>query len=187
MRRIINSTYVTLDGVIQNPQDWPRLGSFDDTGYGVQLQLVDQCDAVLMGRLTYESFAPVWTSLPSSPLVDRMNAVSKYVVSSRLTGPAWTNTTVIASDPLGAIRELKDQPGADIVQYGFGPLARDLVAEGLLDELRLWVHPFMLGTGSPEDLLHHAGAQGSFTLVDVQTLDNGTFILRFDAVTGAGD
>jgi dihydrofolate reductase len=183
MRSIINSTYITLDGVVRDPQDWPSLGGFSDDGGQVQAALLEQCDAVLMGRHTYDGFAPVW-STRSDPFSDRMNALPKYVVSTTLTDPTWNNTTVIGSDPVGAVRELKQQPGADIVQYGFGVVSHALMAAGLIDELRLWVHPFVVGTGTTEGLLHRAGSSGRFELVDVHRLDSGIVILGYRKATG---
>ena len=179
MRRIVNSTYVTLDGVIQNPQDWPSLGSFSDDGNRVQAELLERCDAVLMGRHTYDGFAPVWSARSGDPLSDRMNTLRKYVVSTTLTAPEWHNTTVIDHDPIEAIRGLTRQPGADIVQYGFGPLSHALMTAGLLDELRLWVHPFFLGTGTAGDLLHRAGSFGRFEFADSTRLDSGVVILTY--------
>jgi len=181
MRKIINSTYITLDGVIQNPQDWPSLGGFDDAGRVVQTELLERCDAVLMGRHTYDLFAPVWSASSGDALSDRMNALPKYVVSSTLTNPRWNNTIVIDDDPIGALTALKQEPGADIVQYGFGPLSRALMAEGLLDELRLWVHPFILGTGTPDDLIYRTGTSGAFTLAGSEALPNGIVILTLAA------
>jgi dihydrofolate reductase len=183
VRKIINSTYITLDGVIQNPQDWPSMGGFGDAGNKVQFELLQRCDAVLMGRHTYDIFAPVWSAMSGNPLADRMNALPKHVVSTTLTDPQWHNTTVIDRDPIGAIRSLKEESGADIVQYGFGPLSRALLAEGLLDELVLWVHPFLLGTGSADDLLYRPGSSGSFTLTDSTTLPSGIVILTLAAKT----
>ncbi|SDK36609.1 dihydrofolate reductase family protein [Nonomuraea jiangxiensis] len=177
MRKIVNSTYVTLDGVIQNPQDWPSLGGFSDAGGRIQLELLERCDAVLLGRHTYEGFAPVWSARSGDPLSDRMNALPKYVVSATLTDPKWNNTTVIGRDPLDAIRDLKQRPGADIVQYGFGRLAHELMTAGLLDELRLWVHPFFVGTGG--DLLHRAGSGAVLELADSTSLDSGIVILTY--------
>lgn len=136
-----------------------------------------------MGRHTNDPFAPVWSAMPANPLSDRMNGLPKYVVSSTLSDPDWNNTTVIDRDPIGAIRSLKEQPGADIVQYGFGPLSRALLAEGLLDELRLWVHPFLLGTGTPDDLLYQPGSWGFFTLTDSTTSPSGIIILTLAAKT----
>ena len=124
MRKIINSTYVTLDGVIQDPQDWPALGSFSNDGNTIQTDLLLSCDAVLMGRHTYDSFVPVWAPRSGDPYTDHMNAITKYVVSTSLTEPEWANTTVIHHDPIETIRDLKQQPGANIVQYGSVPPAR---------------------------------------------------------------
>jgi dihydrofolate reductase len=179
VRKIINSTYITLDGVIRNPQDWPSLGSFSDQGNAIQTDLILGCDAVIMGRDTYESFAPAWMSLSGDPLSDRMNAIPKYVVSTTLSNPEWNNTTVISRDPIGTIRALKQQDGANIAQYGFGQLAHELMANGLLDELRLWVHPFFVGSGEPDGLLHRSGSTGMFEHGDTTTLANGIVILTY--------
>lgn len=180
-RRIVNSTYVTLDGVIQSPQNWPALGSFSDAGNDVQTSLLEQCGAVLMGRHTYDVFAPVWSARAGDPAADRMNELPKYVVSTTLTDPRWANTTVITDDPIGAVRDLKQRPGGDIVQYGFGSLAHALMAAGMLDELRLWVHPFFVGTGADGDLLHRAGSSGRFELAETTDLGNGVVILTYRA------
>ena len=184
MRQIINSTYVTLDGVIQDPQDWPSLGSFSDQGNQVQFELLEGCDAVLMGRHTYDGFAPVWSARSGDPFSDRMNSIPKYVVSTTLSEPQWQNTIVVDHDPIETIRDLKQQPGADIVQYGFGRLAHELMAEGMLDELRLWVHPFFTGTGTPDDLIYSAGSSGTFDLADTTSLDSGIVILTYRRPAG---
>lgn len=179
MRKIINSTYVTLDGVIQNPQNWPSLESTDDTGDQVQHDLLSACDALLLGRHTYEAFAPVWSARAGDPYSDRINSMAKHVVSTTLTEPAWTNTRVIAGDVVDEIGRLKDQPGQDIVQYGFGRLSYTLLEHGLLDELRLWVHPFFVGTGGPHDLLYQDTPPARFRLEDVKTLSSGIAILYY--------
>jgi dihydrofolate reductase len=110
-----------------------------------------------------------------------MNAIPKYVVSTTLTDPQWHNTTVIDHDPIDTIRDLKQRPGADIVQYGFGSLSHALMAAGLLDELRLWVHPFFVGTGTASDLLYRAGSSGAFDLAGSMSLDSGIAILTYRA------
>jgi dihydrofolate reductase len=179
VRTIVNSTYVTIDGVIQNPQDWPSLGSFSDEGNQIQTALLERCDAVLLGRHTYDGFAPIWSARSGDPLSDRMNAIPKYVVSATLTDPRWHNTTVIGHDPINTISHLKQRPGADIVQYGFGPLTHALMAAELLDELHLWVHPFFVGTGTTSDLLYRSGSSGTFDLADSTNLDNGVVILTY--------
>ena len=96
MRSIINSTYVTLDGVIQNPQNWPVSGGFSDDGGRIQFELLERCDALLMGRHTYDGFAPAWSSRSGDPFSDRMNALPKYVVSTTLTDPKWNNRFALA-------------------------------------------------------------------------------------------
>ncbi len=179
MRSVINSTYITLDGVISDPQDWPSLGSLSDDGGRLQGALLEQCDAVLMGRRTYDVFAPVWSALSGDPFSDRMNALPKYVVSTTLTDPTWNNTTVIDGDPVGAVRRLRDEPGGDVVQYGFGAVSHALLAAGLIDELRLWVHPFLLGT---DGLMHRPGSSGRFELVGATTLGSGVVVLDYRAV-----
>src|ERR1700760_375681 len=144
MSRLINSTYITLDGAVENPQNWPS-GRHQDDGRAqeIQTKLLLDSDAVLMGRRTYEGFAPVWSGRSGDPYSDRINAIEKYVVSTTLTDPEWNNTTVLASPE--PIAELKAGDGMDIVQYGFGPVTRFLLEHDLLDELRLWVHPFFVG------------------------------------------
>jgi dihydrofolate reductase len=179
VRKVINSTYITLDGVIENPQNWPSLGSVDDAGNQIQTDLLMSCDAVLMGRRTYDGFAPVWSGRSGDPFTDRINSMDKYVVSSSITEPEWTNTTVIDGDVVAEVKRLKEAPGQDIVQYGFGRVSRALLAAALLDELRLWVHPFFLGAASHQDLLFRAGPPASFELVDSSTLASGIVILTY--------
>ena len=178
MRKIMNSTFITLDGVIENPQDFP--GSVDDESGAIHKELLFGSDAVLMGRRTYEGFAAAWPTRSGDAYSDRINSMPKYVVSSTLRNPAWHNTTVIDGDPVPAIQRLKEQPGKDISQYGFGPLSRTLVEHGLLDELRLWVHPVLFGRGGPQDLLFRNGPTVEFDLVDSRVLKNGIAILSYE-------
>lgn len=97
MRQIINSTYITLDGVIENPQNWPTgRHEDDDRGSEIQTELALSCDALLLGRRTYEAFAPAWTARSGDPLSERMNTIEKWVVSSTLTDPSWNNSEVIS-------------------------------------------------------------------------------------------
>ena len=184
MRKIINSTYITLDGVIERPHEWPPVGGRGDQGDELQLELLLSCDALIMGRHTYDGFAPVWPTRSGDPYSDHINSMPKYVVSSTLTDPEWTNTSVISGDPVPEIRRLKEAPGKDIVQYGFGALSHALLEHGLLDELRLWVYPQFVGFGEPGDLLHRAGATAMFELVDSTSLENGVVILSYRTRNG---
>jgi dihydrofolate reductase len=137
------------------------------------------CDAVLMGRRTYEGFAPAWQSRSGDPFADRINAMPKYVVSTTLTQPEWANTTVIEDDVAARIGQLKAEPGQDIVQYGFGAVSTLLMQHGLLDQLRLWVHPLFVGKGSSEDLLFPKGPPTHFELTDATVLDTSMAILTY--------
>ena len=137
------------------------------------------CDAVLMGRRTYDGFAPVWQTRSGDPLSDRMNTMPKYVVSTTLKDPDWANTTVISHDVAGQIRALKDRPGQDIVQYGFGAVSTLLMEHGLLDELRLWIHPLFVGRGTLHDLLFPKGPATQFELTDATILEHGMAILSY--------
>ena len=179
MPRIVNSTYISVDGVIQDPQDWPFERNDDGTGDTVQTELLFACDSVLMGRRTYESFAPAWQSRSGDPLSDRMNSMAKYVVSSTLQKPEWNNTTVISGDVVAEVERLKAAPGQDIVQYGFGPLSYALMEHGLLDELRLWVHPLFAGRGKADDLLFREGTPTELRLREARPLTSGIVILTY--------
>ncbi len=180
MRKIINSTYVTLDGVVEGPHLWPSLGRPGDERSGqIQADLVLSCGAMLMGRRTYDGFAAVWPTRSGDPVSDQFNAMQKFVVSTTLTDPHWNNTQVIADDVVAMITRLKEAPGKGIVQYGFGSVSRLLLENGLLDELRLWVHPLILGRGSPTDLLFGETSAIGFRLADATTLSDGIVVLYY--------
>ena len=179
MRRLINSTYVSLDGVIESPQNWPSLGSFTGEGNQIQNDLLQACDGVVMGRRTYEGFAQVWSSMSGDPYSDRINAMPKYVASATLQDPDWNNTTVFADDAVGEIAKLKNQSGGDLVQYGFGSLSYALMQAGLLDELRLWIHPFFVGEATSDDVLFRPGGPAAFEFAGSTPLESGVVILRY--------
>ncbi len=117
--------------------------------------------------------------MSGDPYSDHINTMEKWVVSSSLTDPAWNNSEVIAGDVAAEVARRKAQDGGDIVQYGFGPVTDLLMANGLLDELRLWVHPFMLGTGGAGDLLFRHERAGRFELTDATTLASGNVVLTY--------
>jgi dihydrofolate reductase len=181
MRKIINSTYITLDGVVEQPHTWPRLDDRpgDPRKDTVQTDLLQACDAVLMGRRTYEVFAPAWQARSGDPLSDRMNTIPKYVLSTTLKDPDWPGTTVISNDAAAEIRKLKEQPGQDIVQYGFGAVSTLLMENNLLDELRLWFHPLFIGKGTKDDLLFPKGPTTQFELIDSAIFNDGMAILTY--------
>jgi dihydrofolate reductase len=182
MRQLINSTYITLDGVIEAPHLWPALkGGNSDEGEAIQTELLEACDIVLMGRRTYDVFAPAWTSRGGDPYSDRINAMRKVVVSTTLTDPQWNNTEVLAGDVAERVGELKNDPGGDIVQYGFGDVSRLLLEHGLFDRLVLWIHPQLVGPSETTDLLYRAGTAATFDLVDSRALSNGIIMATYAA------
>jgi dihydrofolate reductase len=179
MTALVNSTYISLDGVIQNPQDWPDTGGFGPEGNKLQTDMVLSSGALLMGRHTYDAFAAVWPTRTGDPLTDTMNAMPKYVASTTLTDPTWHNTHVLEGDLVVAVRLLKEQLDGDIVQFGFGQVTHALLAAGLLDRLRLWVHPFLIGRGGPADLLYRDTPTTAFDLDEATTLDSGIVVLDY--------
>ncbi len=180
MRKIINSTYITLDGAVEDPHLWPGLGdSAKAVSFEIQMELLDACDAILMGRRTYESFAAAWPTRSGDRMSDTINAMRKQVVSTTLRDPSWNNTHVIGGEAVEKIRALKMQSGKDIVQYGLGPLSFTMLEHGLLDEVRLWVHPNILGKSGPRTSHFLDCPPAQFELASSRALPNGIVILNY--------
>ena len=147
------STFVTLDGVMEAPGGEP---GHPHTGWVADLQGPEQvrhkfeevreAGSLLIGRVTYESFAEAWPTY-SGEFADRMNAMPKHVVSTTLRDPAWNNTRVIGRDVLEQVQRLRQQPGGPVVVHGSRTLAQTLIAGGLVDEYRIMTFPVILGSG----------------------------------------
>jgi dihydrofolate reductase len=145
MRRVNARLFVTLDGVIESPENWVKA---DDDMFAALESDYAQSDALLLGRRTYETFAASWPERGSEvPNADWINSTRKYVASTTLESPAWNNSVVIEGDVADAVRSLKQEVGKDILVNGSGALVRTLVHDDLLDELRLLVHPVVVGSG----------------------------------------
>jgi dihydrofolate reductase len=140
MRKIINSAFVSLDGVTADPRSW---AIFDADSGGEAAQVLHALDGMLMGRGTYEYFADVMPE-QTGPYADAINGIRKYVFSSTLKSAAWNNSTIIGEDPVAAVRELKRQDGRDLIMYGYGRLNQTLIENHLVDEIRFSVHPILL-------------------------------------------
>jgi dihydrofolate reductase len=177
MRSIHCQSFVSLDGVINHMERW-HFDYIDAEADAITLDQIISSDALLMGRRTYEVYAGVWPGREGA-YPDRVNSILKYVVSSALVKPAWNNTRVIADDPVGAVRALKQQDGGRILMHGYGTLAKTLMAEGLLDELQLWVHPVLAGVGAGDDLLLQPGLNRVLRLADTTTLGSGVVISTY--------
>jgi dihydrofolate reductase len=177
VRRIINSTYVSLDGVMEHMERW-HFEYIDDDATAFNSELLSTSDALLMGRLTYESFAEAWPPR-SGELADKINAMNKYVASSTLEQAEWRNSTIIEGDLADAVAKLKQEPGQDILMFGFGPVAETLLKRGLLDELHVWVHPLFAGVGGVGDTLLRDGNSARFELAGTRTFGSGVVVLSY--------
>jgi dihydrofolate reductase len=160
MRKLIVSEFVTLDGVMQAPggKDEDRDGGFEHGGWTLPywhddigktfFELMQECDAFLLGRRTYVTHAEAFEPLPAGDFFgDLMNAPKKYVVSRTLQQPIWRDTTIIRDDVIESVRALKEEPGKNILTDGSSQLVHDLIEHGLVDELHLLVYPITLGSG----------------------------------------
>jgi dihydrofolate reductase len=161
-RRLVQSALVTINGVIGQPATWagPYFGSGSAEHSLAQLQ---DSDAFLMGRRTYEIFSRQWPQ-GSGPYADRLNSMPKYVFSSTLQHAEWANTTVVAGDVVEQVAELKSQPGKDLTFYGHGRFGQTLTDAGLVDELTLVVVPVFVPGGEP--LFRAGGTLQAWELVD---------------------
>lgn len=144
-RKLIESTFVTLDGVIENPQNWGT-PYWDEEHSTYASKLVDRADALLLGRATYDVFASSWPERSGDRYTDKMNAMPKYVASRTLTEATW-NATILDGDVPTAVADLKDEPGQDLLKFGTGELDRTLIEHSLIDEFHFWVFPVIAGRG----------------------------------------
>jgi dihydrofolate reductase len=178
MRKLINSTYLTLDGVIENPM-W-TMAYFDDEAAAFAGSQTEAADALLMGRATYDGMSVAWPARDQSdPSTGAayFNNVKKYVASTTLTDPTWNNTEVLPGDLVAAVTALKAQDGKDILQYGYGSVTAQLIAAGLVDEVRFWIHPVLEGGDSLTTPLKDVKA--SFELLDTKVLKSGVIIASY--------
>ena len=155
MRKLIESTFVTLDGVISDtepstaPQASPEKWGgpyWDDEHLNYARKLLFGADALLLGRVTYEGFAASWPQRSGDDFSDKINNMPKYVASRSLKEATW-NATIINGDVAGKVAELKKQGDGNLLKYGTGELDRTLVKHGLVDEFHFWFFPVVLGAG----------------------------------------
>jgi dihydrofolate reductase len=181
VRSVVNSTFVTLDGVINHMDKWHFAFVDDESGLLAQEQ-IDASDALLMGRKTYDVYAATWPTRDGE-YADSINALRKYVVSTTLQNPGWANTTVLGPDVVDEVRTLKEQDGRNILMHGFGPVAKTLLKEGLLDELHLWYHPAFAGVGDGGDLLFDRGLSVGLTHTGTRSFSSGIVVLSYRSTT----
>jgi dihydrofolate reductase len=174
MRKLIESTLISLDGVIESPERW---AIFDEEAAQLSMQDLDSYDAFIMGRVAYERLRAQWAPVTGNPYIEKINAMPKYVASQSLTEVTW-NATLLGPDVVDAIEQLMGQPGRDLIKYGTSRFDTTLLRAHLIDELRLWIMPIVVGTGQRlfEDVdtssLH-------LHLADVRKLANDSVILTY--------
>ncbi len=177
MRKIVSNFFIALDGVVEAPDKW-HFPYFDDAMGAVVGRGFDSTDALLLGRKGYDEWAAYWPSQPGDdPFASFLNSVDKYVVSNTLSQADWNNTTVIpGASAAEQVAELKQRDGADISMSGSAVLVRWLLAEGLLDELRLLVHPIAVGSGQR---LFEETPTHPLKLAESETFDSGVLNLTY--------
>lgn len=179
MGKIVNSTFISLDGVINHMDAW-HFDFIDGEADAFAGQQLRDSDMLLMGRNTYEIYASAWPGREGD-YADRINAMPKYVASTTLQSPQWANTTVLTGDLAEEVAKLKQDTERNILMHGYGPVAKTLVRHGLLDELFLWVHPMLAGVGTVSDMLISEGLNKRLTLLGAKPLSSGVVILSYRA------
>jgi dihydrofolate reductase len=175
MGQVVVTEFITLDGVIEDPGGaegldrggWAFAFERGEEGDKFKLDELMACDAQLLGRKTYEGFAAAWPSrTDEGGFSDKMNSMPKFVVSTTLENPEWSNTTVIKNDLAGEVGKLKERFDGDILVAGSAQLVQSLLQLGLVDELRLMVFPVALGAG--KRLFADDAERAAFDLVDTK-------------------
>ena len=184
MGRIVITEFVSLDGVMEDPggaEDFEYGGwSFEfsrgDEGDRFKLDETMASDALLLGRVTYEGFAKAWPSREGE-FADKFNQMPKYVVSSTLESPEWTNSTVVKGDVAEEVGKLRERHDGDIVVHGSAQLVQALLEADLVDELRLMVFPVVLGAG--KRLFGETSGKKALQLADSKRVGDGVAILTY--------
>jgi dihydrofolate reductase len=184
MRKLVEATFVTLDGVISDtdpstaphasPEKWGSPYWDEQHAQGAR-DLLFASDALLLGRVTYEGFAESWPPRAGDEFADRINSMPKHVASRTLRDATW-NATIIEGDVAKAVADLKEQPGQNILKYGTGELDRTLMKHNLVDEFHFWVYPVAVGAG---ERLFDGIDTTHLKLVDTTTFDSGIVVMVY--------
>jgi dihydrofolate reductase len=187
MARIVVTEFMSLDGVVEDPggsEDFTHGGwafefSRGEEGDQFKVDETMSSEAMLLGRRTYEGFAESWPGREGE-FADRFNSMPKYVMSSTLRDPQWTNTTVLDGDLVEAVTRLREGPGGDVVVHGSAQLVQGLLANDLVDELRLMVFPVVLGAG--KRLFGPTDDKKPLRLTDSKVVGDGVAIMVYEPV-----
>jgi dihydrofolate reductase len=192
MRRLAVVEFLTLDGVMQGfgGPDEDREGGFEYGGWGAPYATeeigqragegIGATSAYLFGRKTYEHMAAHWPNEPdTNPIARHLNATPKYVVTRTLTSLDWAGSQILDGDVVESVNDLKSQGNGFITVLGSGELAQTMIAHGLIDDYRLFVHPLMLGTG--KRLFRETSRPLPMRLVDCAPTSTGILMLNYEA------
>jgi dihydrofolate reductase len=183
--RIVVTEFVSLDGVMEDPggaENFKHGGwSFEiargEEGDKFKLDEAFASEALLLGRVTYEGFAAAWPSREGE-FADKFNSMPKYVVSSTLDEPEWTNSTLLKGDVAEEVGKLRQEQDGDIVVHGSAQLVQTLIDNDLVDEFRLMVYPLVLGSG--KRLFGETSNKKPLRLVDSKVVGDGVAILIYE-------
>jgi dihydrofolate reductase len=176
MKKVIVSTYATLDGRVDEIQEWAL--PYDDAGMvEYHNALLNDSDGLLLGRKTYELFAAIWPMRAGGtvPYVEKLNSMTKYVASSSLKDLEWENSHLIEGDVAEGVAKLKEEPGKDLVLYGCHDLMHSLIDADLIDEYRILVSPVLFGKG--RTLLKDGGPPVDLELVDTSVISDRAVVI----------
>jgi dihydrofolate reductase len=178
MGKLIATSFITLDSVVEDPHLWSGEYQSEDTGE-LNDAVLRESDGLLLGKVTYEGFAAAWPSRSGDPFSDKFNSMPKYVVSTTLETADWNNSTILSEDPFGRIRELKaDQT---LLTWGSPRLVQGMLDEGLVDELVLLYSPIVLGKGKR---LFGEGSRHNLIVTECTRLGGGMLAVRLAAGRG---
>jgi dihydrofolate reductase len=181
MGKIVSNFFISLDGVVESPDQWHFPYFNDEMGAAVGHGM-ETAGAFLMGRKLYEEWAAYWPQQSDDePFASFINNATKYVVSNTLTEATWNNTTVVSGDVAAGLKKIKEHTEGDLAMSGSATLVRRLLAGGLLDELNLLVHPIVVGRGQRlfEDTPTHP-----LRLVSSETFQTGVLHLVYAPEAG---
>jgi dihydrofolate reductase len=168
MRKLINSAFISLDGITTDPSSW---ATFDPDSGDEAAEALAALDGMLMGRGTYEYFAGVMPN-QTGPYPDAINAIRKYVFSSTLESADWNNSTLIRDDVVTAVKDIKEQGDGDLMMYGYGRLSQTLLEHHLVDEIRFSIHPVLVN-----------GKKLPLKLVETTPSSKGVVALTYEPAT----
>jgi len=180
MARIVVTEFVSLDGCIDEPR-WTFQFDRGPEGDKFKIDELFGCDALLLGRITYQGFAQAWPNMGGDEFGQRMNTIHKYVVSGTLadSDATWGDTTIIRGDVPAEVATLKARPGGVLLVEGSCQLVRDLANHGLVDEYRLMIFPIILG-GKKRMFPDALSAPATLTLTSSKVLDSGILLLTYE-------